>query len=121
MDCGYRFEQAIAITEKHNLSSPPYETINVCPACKSENYHKQNNEYCRYCGAKLKNGAIDYCSIRCRQRGNKVWLKQKKRKKLLVTSNVYKAVRKVDAYNRLHKTKLSYGQYTALVEGRDKI
>lgn len=120
IDCGYSFTEAEKITERHGLSAPPYETINVCPACKSENYRKQNHDYCRYCGTKLKNGAIDYCSISCRRRGQNAWLKQKRRKKQLADSDIYKIIRKIDAYNRRNKTKYSYGQYTALVEGRKK-
>ena len=120
IDCGYSFKETKTITEKHGLSSPPYETINVCPACKSENYRKQNHDYCRFCGTKLKNGAIDYCSNRCRTRGKNAWLKQKKRKNRLNTSDIYQIVREIDLFNHTNKTKYSYGQYTALVEGRKK-
>lgn len=121
IDCGYCFSEAEKIIERHGLSFPPYETVNVCPACKSENYHKQNKDYCRYCGAKLKNGVVDYCSPRCRQRGKSAWLKQKRKRKQLTESDVFKAVRRLDAYNCINKTKYSYGQYTALVEGREKV
>ncbi len=119
-DCGYEFSTPKKHVDRHGLNSPPYEEFYVCPACNSENFHKQNTSFCRFCGTRLKNGAVDYCSAKCRRRGIKAWLKQKLRRKQLISSCVYTTVRSVDAYNRKHGTKLSYGQYVALVEGRKK-
>ncbi len=116
LDCGYTFLHALKTYENHRLSSPPYEVINVCPSCKSQNFRAKNSDYCHYCGAKLKKGRIDYCSKECRQKGEKVWLKEKKRKKILVDSPIYKRVREAEEYNRKNKTKYSYGQYTAIIK-----
>lgn len=119
-DCGHKFSKAEKITETHGLSSPPYEEISVCPACKSENFHKQNYEFCRFCGARLKSGAVDYCSEKCRRRGTLARLKEKRRKKHIADSDIYRTVRRVEIYNHKHGTRYSYGQYTALIEGKDK-
>lgn len=117
LDCGYTFNHALKTYESHRLSSPPYEIINVCPSCKSQNFRKKSSDYCHYCGTKLKKGKIDYCSKECLQKGEKAWLKEKKRKKMLVDSPLYKRVREIQAYNQKNKTKYSYGQYTAIVKG----
>lgn len=119
-DCGYSFAAAEKIVEQHAIPAPPYECRFVCPACKSENFHKQNTDYCRFCGARLKNGALDYCSDTCRRRGRLAHSKEKRRKNLLYNSDIYKKVRAIDEYNRKNKIKLSYGQYVALVDKGDK-
>lgn len=36
LDCGALFEESITHTERHGLDSPPYETTDCCPKCKSE-------------------------------------------------------------------------------------
>ena len=116
LDCGYAFMHALKIYESHGLTSPPYEVINVCPSCKSQNFREKSTNYCHYCGTKLKKGQADYCSKECKIKGEKVWLKESKRKKLLVDSPLYKRVREIDEYNLKNKTKYSYGQYTAILK-----
>ncbi len=116
LDCGYTFKHALKVYEKHRLSTPPYEVINVCPSCKSQNFRQKQSDYCHYCGAKLKKGQTNYCSAECKHKGKKAWKKEKKRKKILVDSPLYKRVRETEEYNLKNNTKYSYGQYTAIVK-----
>ena len=116
LECGYEFQNPIRLTEKHNLSCPPYENIYVCPHCKANTFKEVKISHCHCCGAKLNENQIDYCSEECKLRGEKLWKKEVKRKKLLADSNLYKLVREVELYNRRNKTSYSYGQYVALVK-----
>ncbi len=116
LECGYRFEYPEKTLENHSLKEKPYEVINVCPSCKSTGYRKENSEYCHYCGARLKKGQNGYCSSDCKVKSKKAWLKEKKRKKLLIDSPLYKRVREVSEYNKKNNLKLSYGQYTAIIK-----
>ncbi len=116
LDCGYKFEYLQKITEKHNLSTGPYESIYVCPSCKSKNFKNSISPYCHYCGARLKNDKLGYCSKECRIKGKKAWLKEKKRKNIIFDSPLYKTIREIEAYNRKHNKKFSYGQYTAIIK-----
>lgn len=116
LDCGYTFSHALKLYENHGLSTPPYEIINVCPSCKGQNFRQKKLNYCHYCGTKLKKGQTYYCSAECKQKGEKAWRKERARKKLLVDSSLYKRVREIEEYNKKHKTKYSYGQFTAIVK-----
>ncbi len=37
-NCNKRFSVAKIYEEKHGLDSPPYERIQICPRCESDNY-----------------------------------------------------------------------------------
>lgn len=115
-ECENEFQNPVKIYETHNLSAPPYEALYVCPYCKGTNFKKKEIKHCRCCGAKLPTGKVNYCSDSCKLRGEKLWKKEMKRKKLLSDSNLYKLVREVEEYNKINKTKLSYGQYVALMK-----
>ena len=119
-ECGYEFENPVKATEKHTLSSPPFEIICVCPRCASTNYEKSQSDFCRCCGAKLKANQTDYCSVSCRKRGEKLWKRELGRKKALVDSPLFKILRENEVYNKKHGTRLSYGQFTALLSSKKK-
>ncbi len=36
--CGCKFVECDFVVETHGLSTPPYESIAVCPSCGSDNY-----------------------------------------------------------------------------------
>lgn len=118
--CGCEFKNPVKLTEKHNLDNPPYENIYVCPICKSTNFEKEKVYHCRCCGAKLSGDNKDYCSPACKKKGEQLWLKEIKRKKLLADSSVYSLVREVENYNKNNGTKYSYGQYVALIKTKKK-
>lgn len=119
-DCDFQFETPLKIQETHGLNTPPFETISVCPHCKSTNFEKATFNYCHCCGAKIKNAYGNYCSEKCENRGKKLWQKQNTKTELLYNSKIYKLVREVDNYNQKHKTKLSYGQYVSLFKRKVK-
>lgn len=120
LECGCEFKNPIKLTEKHNLKTPPFELIYVCPTCKSTDFAESNLHHCRCCGAKLSSDKTEYCSEFCKIKGEKLWEKEVKRKKLLSDSPLFRLVREVDNYNSKHKTKYSYGQYVALVKFKKK-
>lgn len=115
-DCGLKFENPLCITERHSLSAPPYESIYVCPRCKSTTFKKCEIKYCRCCGARLQGEQTVYCSSSCKEKGDKLWKKQLQQRKKLYEHPLFTLVREVDDYNQKHKTRLSYGQYVALIK-----
>lgn len=117
-DCGCEFEKSDLLTEKHGLDSPPYEKICVCPKCKSTNF-KKITRFCQCCGAKLTSQK-EFCSEICRIKSQKLRMSEQKRLKLIHDSYIYQTVRKVEAYNREHNTRLSYGQFVALSKASQK-
>ncbi len=119
-ECSCEFQNPVKLTEKHNLENPPYEHIYVCPTCKSTNFKTKQVYHCRCCGAKLQDGKKDYCSVSCKSKGEKLWQKELRRKKLLSDSAVYALIREVEIYNKQNGTKYSYGQYVALVKTKKK-
>ena len=114
LECNYEFEKPVLLQEKHGLVTPPFEVICVCPKCKTENFEKIRSRFCRCCGAKLKENQYDYCSEPCKKRGEQLWQKELKRKKLLEDNPLYKIIRENEAYNKKYGKNLSYGQFTAL-------
>jgi predicted nucleic acid-binding Zn ribbon protein len=123
LECGCEFENPKKLTETHSLPNPPYEKIYVCPNCNSTDIESKKILHCHCCGAKILNGDREYCSEACRIKGEKLWLKESKRKNLLYTSPLYSIVRETEEYNKSHNTKYSYGQYVAFVKykkGNDK-
>ncbi|MBE6787818.1 MAG: hypothetical protein E7537_05665 [Ruminococcaceae bacterium] len=119
-DCKTKFSAPAKIIEKHGLTSPPFETICVCPNCKSQNYEKEPTHYCHCCGIKLSNTKNKYCSSDCKYKATKLFRKEKDYKQQQLESPVYTAVRAVDSYNRSHNSKFSYGQFFATVGKKKK-
>ncbi len=114
LECRYEFENPVKLQENHRFVAPPFETVCVCPKCKTTNYKKSKSDFCRCCGAKLKENQHDYCSDSCKKRGEKLWQKELKRKKLLEDNPLYQIIRENEAYNKQHGENLSYGQFMAL-------
>ncbi len=117
-ECGYDFEKPMKIFEMNVLCSPPYEEILVCPDCKSTDFYEKNSTHCRCCGAKLSSSCEEYCSPTCRKKGELLWQRQRKRRKLQIESSIYEIIREISNYNRINNTDYSYGQYVALVENK---
>lgn len=120
-ECGKEFEKCDKIYERHNLENPPYERFSVCPNCKSTNFSEKNTTHCRCCGAKLEEDAEEYCSERCRKKGNLLWKKQMRKRKLQESTPINKKVKEIEEYNKLHNTSYSYGQYVAMTEQNLKV
>lgn len=120
IECGLKFENPLQLEEKHNLNSPPFESISVCPRCKTTNFKSEAVRYCRCCGVRLSSTKADYCSDRCETNGKKLWQKEFAHKNILYESEIYKLVRMVDEYNLKNRTRLSYGQFVALITLKKK-
>lgn len=118
LECGYRFQYPLHLKEKHNLANPPYETVCVCPRCKSTDFERQEIKYCRACGARLRDSESNYCSDACKNNAKKLWQKEMLRKKRLRDSDIFTIVRQIDNYNQIEGRKLSYGQYVAIMDGK---
>ena len=120
--CGYRFETPVAVYEKHGLSSPPYEKNLACPSCGGKEFSERITTHCRCCGARLEKTQEEYCSQRCRERGERLWEKEQKRKNLEAQNPINVIVRELMQYNRAKGTDYSYGKYVALkaMEGGKK-
>ena len=119
LECNYEFEKPVKLQEKHGLDTPQFEIICVCPKCKTTNYQEIMSQFCRCCGAKLKANQYDYCSETCKKRGEQLWQKELKQKKLLEDNPLYKIIRENEKYNKQTGKNLSYGQFTAL-KSREK-
>ncbi len=120
LECKCEFENPATIVERHGLSTPPYETLCVCPRCRSSSFEKIEPKYCHYCGAKLKDNQENYCGEPCKIKGEKLRKKELQRQKLLSDSDLFRIVRETENYNKQHRKKYSYGQYTALILPKKK-
>ena len=116
-DCGEEFDFVEVVFETHGLDTPPYERIKRCPYCHGSNYEEKKNTHCSFCGSKLRN-AGEYCSRRCEKAGEIYFARQTENRRKFASSPIAAAVREVAEYNRIHKTKYSYGQYFALKESK---
>ncbi len=119
-ECGYEFQNPAKTKETHGLSNPPFEIICICPRCNSTNFEKFQTDFCRCCGARLKENQNDYCSPSCEKRGEKLWKREINKKRILTDSPIFKVVRENEKYNKLHGTNLSYGQFSALLSSKKK-
>ena len=119
-NCKHEFSAPIKQIERHGLACPPYEIFYVCPACKSGNYQKLHSGYCLGCGAKLQNPDNDYCSEECKISSKKQRALELRRKKALCKSELYQRVQEIEAYNKVHGTRYSYGQYNSIIANRKK-
>lgn len=113
-DCKKTFFNPRECYETHGLKTPPFERHLVCPYCKGSVVPVEV-AHCRYCGARLPEGATEYCNNACRHRGEILWRREARRRKLLHDNPISQLIRMVEQYNREHKTNYSYGQYVALI------
>lgn len=119
-ECGLQFEKPIKKYSTHGFDSPPYEKIYCCPSCNGIDFFEKNTTHCRCCGAKLKQGKIDYCSEACEKKGKKLWIKEMRRRKLFNSNPINRIVRDLKVYNKTHGTNYSYGQYVAIILPMEK-
>mgnify|MGYP003294998043 CR=1 FL=1 len=119
-NCGNEFNSPETLYENHELNTPPYEAIYVCPRCKSTDYQNAKYRYCHCCGARLNKNQNLYCSSRCEANGKKLYKLEQSRQKILADSVLYKLVREIEDYNFKNQKKLSYGQYVSLFKRRGK-
>lgn len=119
-DCGSEFEKPEIYREAHSLSAPPFEKRRCCPFCKSENIHEKSLTHCRCCGARLINGD-EYCSDRCRERGEAMWRRERLRRRLLKANPISRIIKAADEYNAAHGTNYSYGEFVAYIMPEEEI
>ena len=87
----------------------------LCPICSEELVFSEP-EYCRYCGARLDEGAKDgYCNDYCRRAGRRLWTRELRRRRKIKDDPIARILRMLTSYNREHRTNYSYGQFVALV------
>lgn len=119
-NCGFEFEKPENIYENHGMLSPPFEKISVCPNCRSDRIFQKNITHCRCCGARLPKGIHDYCSEWCREKGEKLYALERKRRRITEQSPVCEIIKQLKKYNTEHGTDLSYGQFVAFVLSKKK-
>ncbi len=119
-NCGYFFYKPHKIYENHGMKNPPFEEHYVCPSCNSNKITEKKITHCRCCGAKLFNSDSEYCSERCKNRAEKLYALEQKRRRLRDESPINEIIKKVKAYNLLNGTNYSYGQYVALILPKEK-
>ena len=112
-DCGRNFDFVKVVFETHGLSTPPYERRKLCPFCDSENYEEKKNQFCRFCGRRLKEEG-EYCSRRCKVSGKNAYKRDRERAEQQAASPVVKTIKELALYNKEHGTKYSYGQFISL-------
>ncbi len=113
--CGFEFHTPQKIYESHGLGSPPFEEIRACPNCKSLSIAVKKTTHCRCCGARLKGVTDCYCSNACREKGERLYALEQKRRHLRNDSPINLIIKKLNCYNATNGTNLSYGQYVALI------
>ena len=114
-NCGFEFEEPEKTYETHIFSDTPFEVLYLCPNCRSSNFREKNITHCRCCGSRLPAGCIEYCSESCRQKGEKLWKNELKRRRKDMCDPLNIIVRECSDYNKTHNTDYSYGQYVALI------
>lgn len=116
-NCRCEFEEPKIIIETHGLSSPPYESFCVCPFCRSTDFSEIRIKYCHACGARLYgDNNTNYCNDSCRITDIRLRKKEATHRKKINESPLATLIREVDKYNAEHNTKVSYGQYVALIK-----
>ena len=119
-NCGREFEKAEKSYETHRLADTPFEVFYVCPFCKSQNFHEKNLTHCRCCGSRLPKGQTEYCCDSCKNKGEKMWQREVKKRRNTLKSPLQMVVKECAEYNKVHGTKYSYGQYVALIRPKLK-
>lgn len=115
-DCGCEFIVPEVCALTHAFSSPPFEERHCCPCCGGSNFRIKEERHCRCCGAKLPDGAEEYCSGACRRRGEAMWSNELKRRRESAGSPLNRLIKEQTEYNLKHHTDYSYGQFTALIK-----
>ncbi len=119
-DCGFEFKTPQKIIETHSLPCEPYEIVLVCPDCKSTAFYEKITTHCRCCGAKLVDSQEEYCCEACEKRGRLLRKRQLKKRQLAIKSPLGIIIKEIELYNKINNKNLSYGQYVALVERKEK-
>lgn len=119
-DCKGIFMSARSVYEHHGLAGQPYERRLVCPICGGEEFVPLEAKHCRCCGARLPAGRYEYCNDECRRRGERLWKKQRERRKQRELNPLNMLVAEAQQYNREHGTDYSYGHYVAYVKGKEQ-
>ena len=119
--CGFEFEKPQTIYEQHGLNQPPFEEVKICPNCHSKSFYEKKITHCRCCGARMLNSYSIYCSPRCREKGEKLYELERKRKRMREESPISEIIKRVKKYNKDNNTNYSYGQYVALILPREKV
>ena len=119
-ECGFEFNKPKRILEGHGFTSPPFEEIFVCPNCYSEGFVRRKITHCRCCGARIIDKGSRYCSARCKERGERLYALELKRRKLREESPINEIIKKLKEYNELNNTNYSYGQYVALILSKER-
>lgn len=114
-NCGSDFSEPEKTYETHLFSDTPFELFYVCPNCKSGNFYEKNLTHCRCCGGRLTGGQEEYCSDSCRNKGQKIWEREIKRRRKEFLNPLNMIVRECAVYNKKHNTNYSYGQYVAII------
>lgn len=115
-DCGYEFEKSKNLYETHGLDTPPFERLSVCPFCNSPHFYEKVTAHCRCCGIKISSDQNGYCSKKCKEKGEFLRAKERRRKNLKINSPINIILRELEMYNQVHKTNYSYGQYVAIIK-----
>lgn len=111
-NCGSVFENTKIEDIKNEKGLPN------CPHCESSDIKLVNFTHCRCCGAKLQSGQLLYCSCDCKKKGELLWEKERRRKKLQLLSPLSIVIRELAEYNKEHNTNYTYGQYVAIITGQ---
>ena len=98
-DCGSEFEKPEIYREAHSLSAPPFEERRCCPFCNGD----------------------EYCSDRCRERGEAMWRRERLRRRLLKANPISRIIKAADEYNAAHGTNYSYGEFVAYIMPEEDI
>ncbi|MBQ8203040.1 MAG: hypothetical protein IJZ75_02015 [Clostridia bacterium] len=75
---------------------------------------KQKVRHCKYCGARLKEEISEYCDRDCRIKGQRLWIREQRRRRRWLSNPIGRMVLQVENYNKAHNTNYSYGQFVAL-------
>lgn len=112
-DCEKEFLYVEVVFERHNLDTPPFERVKLCPYCHSNNFSEMTEYFCMSCGSKLRD-KTEFCSPACRKRGMEILKREEQRRDFLKNSPIMRSLKEVEEYNKAHGTKYSYGVYFAL-------
>lgn len=93
-----------------------FEKNITCPFCNSNDIRVADFTHCRCCGARLIEGQKEYCSDECKKKGKILWERERRRKRLSLISPLNLVLKEIAEYNKQHNTKLSYGEYVALIK-----
>lgn len=114
-DCNKRFLTPRVYFEPRGEAGPPYERFLICPNCSSDNFEPMEIKYCKCCGKRLPENKKDYCNNRCRVNGQKLFIKELRKRRALQSDPIFETVLAAEEYNKQNGTSYSYGQYVAKV------